>query len=224
MATPAPPAWAQCCANPIKPYPPKPGQQSYPPYPTFRLTSQEEWQANCLGPLPQYGNCAYQYYAAHPGGPPIPGHLQGGPGISCGGATTGVDIYASTAHDDDPLYKSVCFDNPKAQYDRLCIFQSFDVGNTNVEQMSPSTRAEALAALIRGVGQEMPLESKIFCLHHGDEATIGWTHLHTFTPLSPPKAWPDGLDPTNAYCSAWKGSALATAQALSAQVKPCPPS
>lgn len=201
MASPSPCNTNQSCANPLQ-------------YPGYRLASQAQWQQKCLGQASQKGNCAFQYYAAHPGGPPIP------QGVSCGGETTGVHISATTAHNDDPVYKTVCFDNYLNPSDRLCIFQSFDVGNTNVEQMSASTRAEALAALIQGVGQEMPLDNKMFCLHHGDVASVGWTHLHTFTPPPPPGAWPDGLAPSNAYCSAWKGSALATAQALSAQVKP----
>jgi hypothetical protein len=212
------PPWAQSCANPLKPYPAKGTQPSYPAYPGHPLTSQQQWQDECLGPLPQYGNCAFQYYAAHPGGPAIPGY-PGGSGISCGSKTTRVNIEASTAHDEDATYKTVCFDNPKDVGDRLCIFQSFAVGNVNVEEMEPSTRAAALAALIEGVGHEMELGPKMFCLHHGDEASVGWTHLHTFTPPPPPSAWPDGLAPSNAYCAAWQGSAASTAQALDAQVR-----
>jgi hypothetical protein len=197
-----PPAWAQSCANPLKAYPAKPpAQPSYPAYPGYRLASQEQWREKCLGPQAQQpGNRAFQQYAAHPGAPAAPG----------------AGTLASTAHAHDPSYKTVCFDNPKHRGDRLCIFQSFDVGNTNVEQMDPATRAAALAALVGGVGEEMDLAPKMFCLHHGDEASVGWTHLHTFTPSGP---WPDGLSPANAYCSAWRGSAAATAPALSAQVQ-----
>ena len=212
----APPAWAQSCANPLTPYPAKGVQPAYPAYPGHTLASQQQWQAECLGPLPQYGNCAFQHYAAHPGGPAIPGYPTG---VSCGGKTTQVAIEASMAHDENASYKTVCFDNPKDAGDRLCIFQSFSVGNVNVEQMEPSTRAAALAALIEGVGREIELAPKTFCLHHGDEASVGWTHLHTFTPPASPSAWPDGLAPSNAYCTAWQGSAAATAQTLDAEVR-----
>jgi hypothetical protein len=124
---------------------------------------------------------------------------------------TGVGIEASRAHSNDGV-GTVCFDNRQAPSDRLCIFQDFRVGNVNVEQMDPATRAASLTKLIEGVGEEMSLEGKMFCLHHGDEASVGWTHLHTFTPSG--GTWPDGLAPSNAYCSPYKGSAQATALAL----------
>lgn len=195
-----PPAWAQCCANPLKPYSGTP----WPAYPGHAVSSLSQWKAECLGPLPQFGNCAYAYYASHPGGPETT--------TSCGQAKD-VKIEASTAHKG-----TVCFDNPKAPSsnpDRLCIFTDFMEGNVNAEQMNPGTRQQSLEKLFQSFSDEnqMGLQGKTFCLHHGDQASVGWTHMHSFNTSG---TWPDGLSAKTAYCVPWKGTVQGTASAMEA--------
>jgi hypothetical protein len=113
----------------------------------------------------------------------------------------------------------VCFDNPKAPYDKLCIFQNFATGNVNVEQMDPGNALETnLSKLIGGSQQNSgSLNGMRMCLHHGNQASVGWTHLHTF-PASGPQ--PDGLvDGQTAYCVDFSGDVAAAAKSLAAKVR-----
>lgn len=171
------------------------------------LTNLEEWKTKCLGPK-QYGNCAFQQYAQR-------GTAPGQTNVPCpadvGGST---DLLESVQ--DGP---AVCFANRKDASDILCIFQDFGTGNVNAEQMAPATRASNLDKLIQGAAEynkqvltKQDLTKKRFCLHRGEWASVGWTHLHTFDDTN--SSWPDGLSDKNAYCTTWKGSTLGTAQAL----------
>jgi len=217
----APPRWALSCANPVFPYTDPP----LPAYPGTRgaadlqnpLASLEAWKAACLT-SGQVGNCAFLNYATNPGAIV--------PSVDCGAVQLPAGaLLPSVPHSlsvDGATVKTVCFDNFKAKgQDRLCIFQSFADGNVNVEQMEPATRARNLRALIEGYAQEVPAAAPAqqrYCLHHGDQASVGWTHLHVFDQSLPAGSWPDGLSPANAYCATWQGDAQRTAAALDGAV------
>jgi hypothetical protein len=202
------PSWTKSCANPLLPYPsstdPNNSHPMYPGYPGKYISDITAWQTSCLGPK-QYGNCAFQQYAQNPG--------KAITGFNCGPDIGTTDLLESALHRMDKKPSSVCFANRKDSSDLLCIFQEFEIGNVNAEQMKPESRASNLAALILGANaQEGGLANKRFCLHRGEWASVGWTHLHTFDASK--SAWPDGLSDSNAYCSTWKGSAEDTAKAL----------
>jgi len=172
------------------------------------LKDETQWETKCLGPK-QYGNCAFQHYAQR-------GTANAQKNVPCPGEVGGpTDLLASNQHGgpDPKSVQSVCFANRKDASDLLCIFKDFVIGNVNAEQMDASSRATNLDALVQGAqAQEVDLTKKRFCLHRGEWASVGWTHLHTFDDTNSP--WPDGLSDKNAYCTTWKGSTLGTAQAL----------
>lgn len=172
-------------------------------YPGFPLTSLDLWEKSCL---PSPGNCAFRHYAANPGGRP---------GTITEDVCEDMSIKASIGHEVGGI-KSVCFVNIRDPRDRLCIFQDFDVGNVNVEQMERGSLQKNLASLVGAVRQEMRLDSMRFCLHRGSHASVGWTHLHTFDRELPTP--PDGIDATNAYCVDYRGSPEETAEALALEV------
>lgn len=211
------PHWAQSCANPVFPY----TDPSLPAYPGTAsgadlqnpLKTLQDWKASCLT-SGQIGNCAFLNYATNPGAT--------NPGVDCGAVKLPPgSLLPSVPHTvsvDGVTLETVCFDNFKAKgKDRLCIFQNFDDGNVNVEQMDPTRRARNLQALIDGYAQEVPPgvpPKQRFCLHHSDQASVGWTHMHVFDQSIPAGSWPDGLSIANAYCTEWQSDSKTTAKAL----------
>jgi hypothetical protein len=211
------PNWARSCANPVFPYtspqlPAYPGTASGADLQNPLMTLQD-WKTSCLS-SGQIGNCAFLNYATNPGAT--------GPSVDCGDIKLPPgSLLPSVGHAsvvDGAAVKTVCFDNFKAKgQDRLCIFQNFQDGNVNVEQMDPTTRPRNLQGLIDGYAQEVAadvLQKQRFCLHHSDQASVGWTHLHVFDQSIPAGSWPDGLSTANAYCAVWQGDPKTTAKAL----------
>lgn len=210
-----PPSWTHSCANPVCAYPPKPpSQPTYPKFPGVELNTLDDWKASCLASgtpgssqINQYGNCSFLLYAQQV--PPTKSGTCKVPGFA---DIAGVEVEASKLADG-----IVCFPNRKEPQDNLCIFQDFTIGNVNVEQMtnwgSPSVTelTGKLQHLFDGAAQNSDsksLNGMTVCLHHGDEASVGWTHVHIFDAQKFSKAFPDGLqDGVNAYCEPYSGAA-----------------
>lgn len=221
----AAPSWTHCCASPTCAYPAKPpSQPQYPAFPGVQLDTISDWQSKCLASgtlgkdqVNQYGNCSFLLYAQQV----APGGMKNGtckvPGFA---EITGVEVEASKVANG-----VVCFPNRKEQNDDLCIFQDFSMGNVNVEQMtswaSPDVNdlTQKLQKLFDGAAMttdQKSLAGKTVCLHHGDEASVGWTHVHIFDLKDFPHGFPDGLqDGTNAYCEPYSAAA---ANALASKV------
>lgn len=208
------PNWTHSCASPTCKYPPKPPQPGYPAFPEHTVNTLQDWRNSCLvsnkGKVLQYGNCAFYNYANQT----FPeGSDQGSctlPGVATP-SITGVRLLPSK------LSKGiVCFNNSKDESDRLCIFKDFSVGNTSVDQMASTSSNAAdleskLGLIIDGAKSDAPsssLNGKMLCFHHGDEASVGWTHMHIFDPPSDAK-YPDGLDNSNAYCRSYSSTVAA---------------
>lgn len=180
-----------------------------PAYPGKKLKTLDVWKKFCIK-KDQPGNCAFLNYATHPG--------EQTQRVSCKG--TRPELVPSQPHTvnvDGTKIKTVCFDNIQDKGDRLCILKSFTRGNVNVEQMSPSTRAKNLRALIESYAREQTLDNKMFCLHKGRWASVGWTHMHIFKKNAPPKDL--NQKETRAYCSEYKKTPRETAEALHALVR-----
>jgi len=229
-------SWRQSCANPVFHYADQ--GKPYPAYPGHAIDSYAQWNQECIQDplikenLSQYGNCAFDAYVKvsrdaagrHSGSPvdPVTGKRKAD--NTCGG-TTGkpfsVPLEESTMRVVGGT-PAVCFVNFKdEERDHLCIFKNFSDGNVNVEQMDPARRVKKLSKLIEAAALDLPggdIAQKRLCFHHGDQASVGWTHMHTFDQALDVKDWPDELADTNAYCVEYRGSAEATAQDMEKKI------
>jgi hypothetical protein len=224
---PAPPSWAKCCANPLLQYTGLP----YPGFPGCTVCDLPTWEKHCAT-SEQFGNCSFLGYsiAQRPDGHHAPASELTAPipGTTCpGSASDPIKLEQSYLTDNGVI----CFDNRKDSNDRLCIFKDFKTAGVNAEQIgSPAAATSVLTTLIQGAGMDQQvskkssMDGKRVCLHYGDQASVGWTHMHVFDPKVTPM--PDGVcdylltpdkctkEKATAYCADYNNGATSTAATL----------